>query len=380
MKEVMEGFSHVEYLTTFVSLIYSYIAARFFMGWRSFIAWYPKITFSFPHQILCLLSFGLMIDIWWTTWVRGIEMDTKLYAFNLALITPAIFYLIVTLLFPNFKMEKNFNLREYYQTKHKTIYLLFGVLFLFNFLTSPILENRVFTDTENIFRISAIFLGVIMVMSKSPWVHHVLLVIAGLLLLTHIILFPAVPSIINAFSFLEYTTIFSTFLYGFIASQFLSGWGAMINFWNRIVFSKEHLAWTILLFFILIGVWWTSWDRVEMMASSIHYFFLSLISPLILFLMLAGLFPNLSLTESNSLITHFIKHHRLMFLMLAIYFIAQLVTGHILETLPFLNPRNYIRISAIVLAFLAAFTDSSIIRRSMLVFGWILLLIHMFIF
>src|SRR5690242_1783648 len=97
----------------------------------------------------------------------------------------------------------------------------------------------------------------------------------------------------ESFSEVEYLSIFTAFIFGYVATRFFSGWSAMINFRHAIKFSKEHLAWTLLTFGLLIDVWWGSWIKGNLITRQTTYY-VSLLSPIIFYLLSILLLPPLS--------------------------------------------------------------------------------------
>src|SRR5262245_1156625 len=97
----------------------------------------------------------------------------------------------------------------------------------------------------------------------------------------------------EAFSFVEYLSIFTSIVYGYAATRFLSGWSAIINFREQLFISKAHLAWTLLTFGLLIDVWWGSWMKGSQISRHVALYYLSLVSPLIFYIISVMLFPPL---------------------------------------------------------------------------------------
>ena len=87
----------------------------------------------------------------------------------------------------------------------------------------------------------------------------------------------------SLFSPAEYLTTFTTFIYGYVATQFLAGWSSMITHRKSIILSKEHLCWTIFSFILLIDIWWTSWRKTEIIDTDNLIFYSTLITPLIFY-------------------------------------------------------------------------------------------------
>jgi hypothetical protein len=137
----------------------------------------------------------------------------------------------------------------------------------------------------------------------------------------------------SPFSPSEYLTTFTTFIYGYVATHFLSGWSSMITHRKSITFSKEHLAWTIFTFILLIDIWWTSWRKAEIIATDNLVFYSTLITPFIFYFISHLLFPDLDQLLGNNLKTYLTPTFKklmvaMIFLLLSFLLSDRLFTKH----------------------------------------------------
>ncbi len=84
-------YSKVEHLTVFISLLYGFVAAEFFMGWGSMIRNSKKIQFSWIHFLWSIFLLALLIDIWWSGRTQLEFISSHLSAFLLFLAIPLFF-------------------------------------------------------------------------------------------------------------------------------------------------------------------------------------------------------------------------------------------------------------------------------------------------
>lgn len=377
MDATHELFSVVEYLSVFTAFVYGYVATRFFSGWSAMINFRHSIRFSKEHLAWTLLTFGLLIDVWWGSWIKGYTISQHVSLYYLSLLSPIIFYLISVILFPPLSDDRFLDLRKYFTSMRKRNYLVFIALFI-SFIISDYFFKRLFSQNYY-FNAVAIALAGVGYFSRSEILHRFILTIACTMLVIHIYIQPAIWGIaIDGFSLTEYLTVFIAFIYGVAASRFFSGWGMMIMKFNRIAFSKEHIAWTLLAFGLLMDFWTGSWQRSSYIALNINYFILSLTLPMTFYAVVAVSFPYVRNDEHIDLKEFYQSHKKIIYILMACAIFFNAVIANLMEENDLLGVENYFRIVAMVLALLAGFSRKQLMERIVLVLGWITLIIHTF--
>ena len=135
---------------------------------------------------------------------------------------------------------------------------------------------------------------------------------------------------LNSFTIVEYLSVFTAFIYGYVATRFFSGWGAMINFRQSIKFSKEHLLWTLLIFGLLIVNWWGSWIKGNFIHQTLLYY-ISLLPPIFFYLISVLLFPPLSDDRFLDLRNHYYSIRKRNYLVLIGLFVTFLIRALLSE-------------------------------------------------
>src|SRR5688572_29431346 len=142
------------------------------------------------------------------------------------------------------------------------------------------------------------------------------------------------PSPDLTLSFAEYLVIFNTFVFGYVTTQFFTGWSSVISHREKLVISVEHLIWTILSFILLTDIWWGSWLKTARIVEHNFYFYVSLLSPSVFYFLTVFLFPDPDHYSEGDLITYLqtaFKRIVLVFLLLFLSFLAgSLVFGNVL--------------------------------------------------
>ena len=377
--DARDSFAYLEYISIFTAFIYGYVATRFFSGWSAMINFRHAIRFSKEHLAWTLLTFVLLVDVWWGSWIKGYKIAEHVTFYYLSLLSPIIFYLISVIQFPPFSDNRFLDLRKYFVSMRQRHYLTFIALFL-SFVISDYVFKQ-FVISNYYFNFSAIAFAVVGYFSRSWFLHRFILSMGWLMLIVHIGFQPSilVPKI-DGFSLTEYLTVFTAFIYGFVASRFFSGWGAMITKFDRIRFSKEHLAWTFLAFGLLMDFWTGSWQRESFISLNINYFILSLTLPLTFYIVVAVSFPNVKHEDRIDLREFYHSHKKFIYGLMAFAIFSNGIIANLMEESDFLHSNeNFFRLIGIVLALSAAFSAKQLVERVVLVLGWITLMSHVLI-
>lgn len=177
------------------------------------------------------------------------------------------------------------------------------------------------------------------------------------------------------FSPVEYLTVLSSIIFGLVVSEYFYGWGTLRA--SRL--KRIHLTflfWTLFQLLFVINVWWGSWVRTDLLAENIGYYFLSLTTPVLLYMISVVTFPESTKIPSVDIYHYFSKRFtKIMF----IYFLVML---SILANTVFFNPLPFIRLEVLLmfigalLALTATIASSKKSQTIVLVICWALLLVH----
>lgn len=159
---------------------------------------------------------------------------------------------------------------------------------------------------------------------------------------------------------------------------FFSGWGNLISKYDRIKLNKDHIAWTLLIFGLLLDFWTGSWPRERFITISINYFILSLLVPMSFYGLTAVLFPIIKSGHDFNFDEFYNSHKKIMYVFFGITMLANTVSANLMEQKLF-ELENLFRLVAIVFSVIAFFTKRVEIERFILIFGWGMLILHVFI-
>lgn len=369
--------SFAEYLVIFNTFVFGYVTTQFFTGWSSVISHRNEMVISKEHLGWTIFAFILLTDIWWGSWLKTGRIVEHNYSFYISLLSPVVFYFLTVFLFPDYHHSSFKDLGVYLSGEFRKIAFVFFLLFL-SFLVGGMVFGYVMA-VDNYFNIAGAGCSVLLFYYRPVWLRRSILIAGAALLLLHIGLRTKyVPGHqVLGFSFVEYLTVFITFIYGFVASRFLHGWGVILKNFRSIPCSREHIAWTLLAFGLMMDIWWNSWRRGAFIESSIINFILSLSVPLMFYFFSAAIFPVELLTSGRTDLREFFEKHRVpIFVLLGLILFFNFLLANMATPMAISGLENLIRLAAIGLAVAGVFYRNRLFHRAVLMMGWMFLVLH----
>lgn len=371
MTEIL-GFSKIEYLITFQSIIFGFVASQFLDGWGQMLTRRRKIKSDVVFTLFTIALFSVMLIHWWNLFGRALKMTKNILEFLSVIPYTAIFYFIAVLIFDKVKHNTDSkhptDLKALFITQNTKIYLILLIFFIYD------LPLTIHKETM-IFRVGAIAICISGVFLKKR-IHHLYLLIGSLSIIGVYIFhdfrgwIPERP-IGNTYSKAEHLIIFISVIYGYIISVFLKGWAGMFQL-KAHAFSTTQFLWTLVSFVFLVSIWWGSWERTALVTQSILHFIVFLIVPFIIYLICILLFPKED-TESYS--NHFFANKRLIFLLFALLLLIQISLSFLFKEPN--NGENYLRFGGIMLALVAAKVNNLVFHKVLITISLILLIMNM---
>lgn len=372
----MGDFSQTEYLTIFLTFIYSIIAAQFFVGWGKWIQNIDQERPSMNHILFSLVVFILLIDFWWISFQRGPGMTQSFRAFFLALISPLTMSVITFNLFPRGRTE-DANLAAYFHRRGRFMFLVLAFDLFSNIFVDHYLIGSAIYDLESGFRLSGILYCILGATVSNQTFIRWLLLTGSLVISAHVVLFGEPPPLQEGYSFEEHLTIFVTFVYGVIASRFFSGWSHILTHIKTIQFSKEHLAWSFLAFAVLIDFWWVSWQREPFITKHLGYFLLSLTMPMMFYVLAVVLFPFKEYLDTIRLHDYFEQHSRIILLLFGGIYLLNTIVANVMEG-DWRDSENIFRGISFGMAMIAVLVRIATVRWAVLLAGAVFFAVHTF--
>ncbi|MEM6522837.1 MAG: hypothetical protein AAF693_03550 [Bacteroidota bacterium] len=178
MPEVINGFTHTEYLTVFIAIIFGYVGAEYFMGWGAMIRNRTMIKIYWQHLLWTIFAFLVFIQNWWGIWPRTQLLTNNIYYFLYALLPIFIFYLISVVLFPDFKSKGILDMEDQFYENSRWFFTLLAIYFALTIISSFVYPDIGNVLVQNLIR----FIGVVLAtmaayLNNAKKLHYAVLVI-----------------------------------------------------------------------------------------------------------------------------------------------------------------------------------------------------------
>lgn len=192
MVENILGFTQVEYLIVFNTIIFGIVASEYFTGWGDMLRYRKEIKVYPLHFLWTIFSFLTLIQIWYGIWPRTVYINKSIIYFFYALVPMFIFHLISVALFPRLTLKENRNLVKYYFQNSRLLFILYAVYFATTILSSYIYDDKGDVLTQNVIRFAGVLFSLLgAYFNRKVWLHYLFLII-GFFALSLFIL--AIPS------------------------------------------------------------------------------------------------------------------------------------------------------------------------------------------
>ena len=191
MPAIIDGFSQIEYLTVFHTILFGVMASEYFSGWGGMVRHRDSIKRDWLHLAWSIFAFLTLIQNWFGIWPRIRFVNQNILYFIWSLVPMFIFHLISVVMFPNQKYIEDTNFKLHFEKNAKMIYVLFAIYFLTTILGSFIYVDRGNVLVQNIIRTFGILLSLTgAYYSHQKWIHVVFLVVGYLGLMQFILFIP----------------------------------------------------------------------------------------------------------------------------------------------------------------------------------------------
>lgn len=368
--EEIYGFTKIEYLVTFHSIIFGYIASVFLEGWGYLLKRRKLVKPDWYLIFFTLQVFTLMLIHWWNLYDRSRLIGLNLANFLAILPYSILFYFIGTISFARIESSNLQTLSQVYFTHRLKLYTCLLLFIAYDFAITIHEDNH-------IFQMVGLALCLTGIGSANKKLHIVLLVLGYLSLMTIVLrnLMSFNHDFIKAthsYSKVEHLTIFTSMIYGYVITVFLVGWSRMLRAPIK-NFSWTQLLWSIFTFLFLIDIWWGSWYRNSHVASSLLHFLLSIATPLLTFIVCALLFPLKE--ERVDYLSHFMNNKASVFWAFALLFLTQIILSFFF--IESAQSENTLRFIGLLLSLISIRVNSLIYHRVLVTVAFVLLCMNL---
>ena len=169
------------------------------------------------------------------------------------------------------------------------------------------------------------------------------------------------PEQIDGYSRIEYLSVFISFLYAFVISEFFVGWSRMVRSRSSMIFSFDHLVYSMIFFWILILNWYALWGRMPYLKGGFVYFLLTILPLVIAYLASIVLFPDLE--KEKDLKVYFSSQMKIIFSAIALFTFINWLIAIGFGEIPLYSVVSLIRVfTTLLLASVAVFNSSKLLK------------------
>ena len=151
----------------------------------------------------------------------------------------------------------------------------------------------------------------------------------------------------------EFVLVIIAIVLAFAVSDILSSWGEQIRLRRSVVHYPLHTAWTFLLLFIMIQVWWSLWPYSDQLSWSFPGY-LALVLPFLTLALMAYLLTPKLEDPGGDVRQHYWENSSWIFSLGAAYLAGWALFSHVVVGNPLNEPGSVPRIVGIALMVLLA--------------------------
>lgn len=180
MPDIINGFTHTEYLTVFNAIIFGYVGAEYFQGWGTLIRNRNEIKSYWQHILWTIFAFTMFIQNWWGIWPRTAFIADNLFYFFYSLVPIFIFHIVSVILFPDFKTRQNItDMKAYFYDNSRWLFGVLAVYFLFTISSSFVYKDSGDVNTQNFIRGFGVVLALTAAYFHRSIILHIIFLIIG---------------------------------------------------------------------------------------------------------------------------------------------------------------------------------------------------------
>jgi len=167
----MDAFS---YLSVLISIVLGLGLAHVLAGAARLLRYRARVRFYGPALAWMAFLFLVHVQIWWAMFdLRDVAMWTFV-AFLLVLLIPVLAYFLTFLLVPDTEAGEAVDLRASYYESRPAFFGVLGLLPIASLAMDFVVSERVYADTDVVFRVGFVVLAAVGFFSASERVHRAL--------------------------------------------------------------------------------------------------------------------------------------------------------------------------------------------------------------
>ena len=172
------GFSQIEYLTVFNTIIFGVVATEYFSGWGNMLRYRGRINYYLLHFLWTLFSFLTLIQNWFGIWPRVKYINDNVLFFFYSLVPMFVFHLLSVTLFPTSSQGQKLNFKQFYFKNSRVFFIIYALYFAVTISSSFVYDDKGDVLMQNVLRSGALILSLACAyFHKNAILHYIFLAI-----------------------------------------------------------------------------------------------------------------------------------------------------------------------------------------------------------
>lgn len=181
----MDAFS---YLSVLLSIIIGLAITQVLQGYRALLLSRRRVKLFFPPLAWSVYILLIATQSWWSSFGLADHSDWEFATFVVILLQTVFLYMLAGLVLPDIPPDQTIDLNRHYFREATPFYVILLAMLLTSLSKGVLLDNKLPGGEEAIFHGVFVTLSVYALFDRRPWIHHVLAVLTGLLLVSYVAL------------------------------------------------------------------------------------------------------------------------------------------------------------------------------------------------
>lgn len=166
-----------EYVSILISIILGLGIAQILSSFADLLYDIKRVKFYWPHTLWVVFILFLHVQDWFITYMLRTQTEWSLPVLVFILLYPVTLFMCAKILLPTNRSEESFNMKIYYFSQFRLIYLLMAISIILSILFNVLLLNGSWLDqlVLVVFLILVVFIAAKNV--QTEWVHQCLIVL-----------------------------------------------------------------------------------------------------------------------------------------------------------------------------------------------------------
>jgi hypothetical protein len=169
--------SPFEYVVVLTSIILGMGITQLITGFASIVVRWNDVKLYWPHLVLILLIFIIHIQDWWATYALRNNTSWSLPMFLFIILYPVNLYILAKILFPIKWSPVPFDLKNFFFSNFRKIYLFMVFLPLHSLIENYFLREYELKDQVLQLSLTLVLGSIVILNRKEEWIHKALAIL-----------------------------------------------------------------------------------------------------------------------------------------------------------------------------------------------------------